>query len=76
MLNAYLDGSVLLHHGGAEVGQGIHTKLIQIASRVLGIPVQKIHIFENSTHVVPHATDTAASMGTDIWGMAVKVTDY
>ncbi|XP_072042532.1 xanthine dehydrogenase/oxidase-like [Amphiura filiformis] len=72
MVNLYLDGSVLIHHGGVEVGQGIHTKMIQIANRVLGIPVDKIHVAENSTHVVPNATDTAASYSTDLWGMAVK----
>ncbi|XP_072048181.1 xanthine dehydrogenase/oxidase-like [Amphiura filiformis] len=72
MVNLYLDGSVLIHHGGVEVGQGIHTKMIQIASRVLGIPVDKIHVAENSTHVIPHATDTAGSHSTDMWGMAVK----
>ena len=75
MINAYLDGSVLIYHGVVEVGQGIHTvtKMIQIASRVLGIPVDKIHVAENSTHVIPHASDTAASHSTDMWGMAIKV---
>ena len=75
MINAYLDGSVLIYHGGVEVGQGIHTKMIQIASRVLGIPVDKIHVAENSTHVIPHASDTAASHSTDMWGMAIKVNE-
>ena len=73
MVNAYLDGSLLIHHGGIEMGQGIHTKMIQVASRVLEIPVEKIHVAENSAHIVPHTSDTAASYGTDIYGMAVKV---
>ncbi|KAK2138354.1 hypothetical protein LSH36_3214g00000, partial [Paralvinella palmiformis] len=40
----HLDGSVLVHHGGVEMGQGVHTKIIQIASRVLDVPVEHIHI--------------------------------
>ncbi len=73
MVNLYQDGSVLLHHGGVEMGQGLHTKMIQIASKVLGITVDKIHVAENSTYIVPNATDTAASVSTEMWGMAVKV---
>ncbi|XP_072047182.1 xanthine dehydrogenase/oxidase-like [Amphiura filiformis] len=72
MVNAYLDGSVLLHHGGVEVGQGIHTKMLQIASRVLGIPVDRIHIADSNTDVINNPSETGASNSTDLWGMAVK----
>ncbi|XP_013399614.1 xanthine dehydrogenase/oxidase-like [Lingula anatina] len=65
------DGSVLITHGGTEMGQGLHTKLIQIASRVLKIPVSKIHISETSTSLVPNATVSGASSCSDIFGMAV-----
>ena len=44
----YLDGSVLLSHGGAEMGQGLHTKMIQVASRVLGVNMSKIHITDRT----------------------------
>ena len=33
LIRVYLDGSVLLSHCGIEMGQGLHTKMIQIASR-------------------------------------------
>ncbi len=75
MVNLYQDGSALIHHGGVEMGQGMHTKMIQIASRVLGITVDKIHVADTSNHVIPNATFTGASIGTDLWGMAVKVHD-
>ncbi|XP_013387039.1 xanthine dehydrogenase/oxidase [Lingula anatina] len=65
------DGSVLITHGGVEMGQGLHTKLIQIASRALQIPVRKIHINETSTDTVPNATATNSSTSTDYFGMAV-----
>nr|XP_022900114.1 xanthine dehydrogenase [Onthophagus taurus] len=71
LVNIYTDGSVLITHGGIEMGQGLHTKMLQVASRVLGIPVSKIHITETSTDKVPNTSPTAASTGSDINGMAV-----
>lgn len=67
----YVDGSVLLSHGGTEMGQGLHTKMIQVASRCLGIDASKVHISETSTDKVPNTSATAASAGSDLNGMAV-----
>ncbi|XP_071977269.1 aldehyde oxidase-like isoform X1 [Engystomops pustulosus] len=72
LVHIYCDGSVLVSHGGTEMGQGIHTKMIQIASRELGIPMSYIHICETSTSSVPNTIATAATVGTDVNGMAVK----
>ena len=73
LLHIYTDGSVLLTHGGMEMGQGLHTKMVQVCSKVLDIPYQLIHIQETSTSLVPNSTPTAASFSTDLYGMAVKV---
>ncbi|XP_070572690.1 xanthine dehydrogenase/oxidase-like [Ptychodera flava] len=73
LVNVYTDGSVLLSHGGIEMGQGLYTKMIQIASTVLDIPVDRIHISDTCTASVPNAPVTAASQGTDLNGMAVKI---
>ncbi|KAE8752582.1 xanthine dehydrogenase 1 [Frankliniella occidentalis] len=67
----YADGSVLLSHGGTEMGQGLHTKMIQVASRALEIPESYIFISETSTDKVPNTSPTAASAGSDLNGMAV-----
>lgn len=67
----YADGSVLLSHGGTEMGQGLHTKMIQVASRILQIPESYIFISETSTDKVPNTSPTAASAGSDLNGMAV-----
>ncbi|KAB7505701.1 Xanthine dehydrogenase [Armadillidium nasatum] len=67
----YADGSVLLSHGGMEMGQGLHTKMLQIASRVLEIPIEDIYIAETSTDKVPNTTPTAASVSSDLNGMAI-----
>lgn len=52
LIHVYTDGSVLLSHGGTEMGQGLHTKMLQVASKTLGIPVEKIHIAETATDKV------------------------
>ncbi|KAK2857221.1 hypothetical protein Q5P01_005956 [Channa striata] len=72
LVHIYTDGSVLLTHGGTEMGQGLHTKMVQVASRVLGIPHSKIHISETSTNTVPNTSPTAASASSDLNGAAVQ----
>ncbi|XP_021073324.1 xanthine dehydrogenase/oxidase [Mus pahari] len=71
LVHVYTDGSVLLTHGGTEMGQGLHTKMVQVASRALKIPTSKIHITETSTNTVPNTSPTAASASTDLNGQAV-----
>ncbi|TRZ01805.1 hypothetical protein DNTS_017775 [Danionella cerebrum] len=72
LVNIYKDGSVLISHGGTEMGQGINTKATQIASRILKVPMSLIHVKETCTGNVPNAAPSAASFGTDAVGMAVK----
>ncbi|XP_071810476.1 xanthine dehydrogenase/oxidase-like isoform X1 [Asterias amurensis] len=72
LVHIYGDGSVLIAHGGTEMGQGLHTKMIQVASRILRIPADKIHISETSTSTVPNTSSTAASFSSDLNGMAIK----
>lgn len=71
LVHIYTDGSVLLSHGGTEMGQGLHTKMIQCASRALGVPFDRFHIAETATDKVPNTSATAASSGSDLNGMAI-----
>ncbi|CRK96356.1 CLUMA_CG009773, isoform A [Clunio marinus] len=71
LVHIYTDGHVLVSHGGVEMGQGLHIKMIQVASTVLKIPIEKVHIQETATDKVPNASSTGASVGTDIYGGAV-----
>ncbi|MCI4393424.1 hypothetical protein PGIGA_G00157290 [Pangasianodon gigas] len=72
LVHIYKDGSVLISHGGIEMGQGLHTKVQQVASRELNIPLSLIHISETCTSSVPNTCPSAASFGTDANGMAVR----
>ncbi|EDL00071.1 aldehyde oxidase 3-like 1 [Mus musculus] len=73
LVHIYTDGSVLVAHGGNELGQGIHTKMLQVASRELKIPLSYLHICETSTTTVPNTIATAASVGADVNGRAVQI---
>nr|XP_056717282.1 aldehyde oxidase 3-like [Euleptes europaea] len=72
LVNIYLDGSVLVFCGGAEMGQGLYTKVLQIASHELKIPTSYIHLFERSTVPIPNALLTAGSIGSEVNGKAVQ----
>ena len=72
IVNVYhADGSLMLMHGGVEVGQGIHTKLAQIAAEALNVPLTLIRVPETNTRAIGNATSTGASTGTDLNGVAV-----
>jgi len=68
----YTDGSVQLNHGGTEMGQGLHSKMIVVAARVLGIDAKRIQIMTTATDKVPNTSATAASSGSDLNGQAIK----
>ncbi|TVP68607.1 MAG: xanthine dehydrogenase molybdopterin binding subunit [Leptolyngbya sp. LCM1.Bin17] len=68
----YTDGSIQVNHGGTEMGQGLHTKMIQVAAKALGVNVERIRLMSTSTDKVPNTSATAASSGSDLNGQAVK----
>ena len=72
LVNIYTDGTVLVNHGGTEMGQGLNTKIAQIAAAELGIDLDAIKVNATNTSKVPNTSATAASAGTDLNGMAVK----
>jgi xanthine dehydrogenase/oxidase len=68
------DGSVLIHQGGVEMGQGLLTQIEQIASYVLNVPMDLIYVDGPKTSVTPNPTSTGGSTGTAYSGEAVKQT--
>jgi len=67
----YTDGTVQVNHGGTEMGQGLHTKILGVAMRELGLPAESIRLMTTSTDKVPNTSATAASSGADLNGAAV-----
>ncbi|MCB9621673.1 MAG: xanthine dehydrogenase molybdopterin binding subunit, partial [Sandaracinus sp.] len=68
----YQDGSVQVSHGGTEMGQGLHTKMIQVAADAFGVELETIRLMPTRTDKVPNTSATAASSGTDLNGQAVR----
>jgi xanthine dehydrogenase large subunit len=67
----YRDGSVQVNHGGAEMGQGLHTKIQQIAAESLGVELGAVRVMSTRTDKIPNTSATAASAGADLNGAAV-----
>jgi xanthine dehydrogenase large subunit len=72
LLHLYNDGTLLLNHGGTEMGQGLFTKVAQVVAQELGVPVSAVRVSASDTSKVPNASPTAASSGSDLNGMAAR----
>jgi len=72
LLQVYTDGTVLLNHGGTEMGQGLHIKVAQVVAAELGVPLSAIRVTTTDTSKVPNTSATAASSGSDLNGMAAQ----
>ncbi|WP_298260859.1 xanthine dehydrogenase molybdopterin binding subunit [uncultured Litoreibacter sp.] len=71
LVHVYQDGSIHLNHGGTEMGQGLFTKVAQVAAQCFGVPLEAVKITPTDTGKVPNTSATAASSGSDLNGMAV-----
>ena len=72
LVHIYSDGSIHLNHGGTEMGQGLFTKVAQVAATEFARPLDTIKITATDTAKVPNTSATAASSGSDLNGMATK----
>jgi len=63
---------VQVNHGGTEMGQGLHTKILQVAAETLGVPMTSVRVMATRTDKVPNTSATAASSGSDLNGAAVE----
>jgi len=73
LVHIYQDGSVVVSTGAVEMGQGVNTKLLQIASEIFGINPNKIRIESTNTLRIANTSPTAASAGADLNGKALEM---
>jgi xanthine dehydrogenase large subunit len=72
LVHVYTDGSVLVNHGGTEMGQGLNTKVAQVVAHELGIPFEQVRCTATDTSKVANTSATAASTGSDLNGKAAQ----
>jgi len=72
LVHVYQDGTVLVNHGGTEMGQGLHTKMCQIAATAFNIPIAQVYTQDTCTDKCANTSPTAASVSADMNGAAVK----
>jgi len=72
LVHVYKDGSVLVNHGGTEMGQGLNTKVAQVVANELGLPLSRVRVTATDTSKVANTSATAASTGSDLNGKAAE----
>ncbi len=72
LVHVYTDGSVLVNHGGTEMGQGVNTKVAMVVAHELGIPLSSVRCTATDTQKVANTSATAASTGADLNGKAAQ----
>ena len=66
LVHIYIDGSILVNHGGTEMGQGLNTKVAQVVAQELGVPMYRVRSTATDTSKVANTSATAASTGSDL----------
>ena len=72
LVHVYNDGSILVNHGGTEMGQGLNTKVAQVVAHELGVSFESVRVTATDTHKVANTSATAASTGADLNGKAAQ----
>ncbi|MBA3479686.1 MAG: xanthine dehydrogenase molybdopterin binding subunit [Lautropia sp.] len=72
LVHVYNDGSILVNHGGTEMGQGLNTKVAQVVAHELGVGFESVRVSATDTQKVANTSATAASTGADLNGKAAQ----
>jgi xanthine dehydrogenase large subunit len=72
LVHVYVDGSIIVNHGGTEMGQGINTKVMQVVAHELGVDMARVRATATNTSKVANTSATAASTGADLNGKAAQ----
>ncbi|MBK8843841.1 MAG: molybdopterin-dependent oxidoreductase [Saprospiraceae bacterium] len=70
LVHIYTDGSVGITTGAVEMGQGVNTKIAQVAAHIFSLPIDKIRIYSTNTTRIANTSPSAASATADLNGKA------
>jgi xanthine dehydrogenase large subunit len=73
LVHIYTDGSVAVSTGAVEMGQGVNTKIAQVAARVFSLPIEKVKVHTTNTLRIANTSPTAASAAADLNGKATEL---
>ena len=72
LVHLYTDGSLLVNHGGTEMGQGLNTKVAQVVAHEFGVDIDQVRVTATDTQKIANTSATAASTGADLNGKAAQ----
>ncbi|HEX8737072.1 MAG TPA: molybdopterin cofactor-binding domain-containing protein [Pyrinomonadaceae bacterium] len=73
LVHVYTDGSVAVSTGAVEMGQGVNTKIAQVASTVFSMPINRVRVHTTNTLRIANTSPTAASAAADLNGKATQI---
>lgn len=73
LVHVYTDGSVAVSTGAVEMGQGVNTKIAQVAAKVFGLPIEAVKLHTTNTLRIANTSPTAASAAADLNGKATQL---
>ncbi|HMK27658.1 MAG TPA: molybdopterin cofactor-binding domain-containing protein [Chitinophagaceae bacterium] len=73
LVHVYTDGSVGISTGAVEMGQGVNTKMLQVAATIFSIDPSRIKINTTNTYRIANTSPTAASAAADLNGKATEI---
>ena len=73
LVHIYSDGSVGISTGAVEMGQGVNTKILQVAATIFSLKTNKIKIYSTNTQRIANTSPSAASATADLNGKATMM---
>ncbi|MFV0388920.1 MAG: xanthine dehydrogenase molybdopterin binding subunit [Pyrinomonadaceae bacterium] len=73
LVHVYTDGSVAVSTGAVEMGQGVNTKIAQVAARIFSLPSERVKVQTTNTFRIANTSPTAASAAADLNGKATQI---
>ncbi len=73
LVHVYTDGSVAVSTGAVEMGQGVNTKMAQVAAKMFGLPIEQVKVHTTNTLRIANTSPTAASAAADLNGKATQL---